>query len=120
MGGEFLLSFKGGINQMYDKDRKVAEKFKNLAARKIKVYEVRVFGSMARGNAVGESDLDILVVVDVLNHATEKYISDCAWEAGFFDNIIVVPIAVSIDTLKNSPIRESVFIKNVYQEGVVV
>ncbi len=105
---------------MYEKDKKVAERFRNLVAKKIKVYEVRVFGSRARGNAREESDLDILVVVDFLDHKLEKYISDCAWEAGFPDNIIVMPIAISIDTLKNSPIRESIFLKNVYHEGIVV
>ena len=63
---------------MYEKDKKVAERFRDLVAKKIKVYEVRLFGSRARGNATEESDLDILIVVDVLNHIAEKYISDCA------------------------------------------
>jgi hypothetical protein len=29
-----------------------------------------------------------------------------------------MPVAISLDTLRNSPIRESVFIKNVYREGI--
>ncbi|MEW6417821.1 MAG: nucleotidyltransferase domain-containing protein [Nitrospirota bacterium] len=78
------------------------------------------FGSRARGDATEYSDLDVLIVVDHLDHAIEKYISDCAWEAGFPEDIIVMPIAISIDMLKNSPIRESVFIKNIYREGVAV
>ena len=105
---------------MKEKDLKIVERFKSLVLQRVKIHELRVFGSRARGDASEESDLDLLVVVDHLDHAIEKYISDCAWEAGFPDNIIVMPIAVSIDILKNSPIRESVFIKNVYQEGVVV
>ncbi len=106
--------------RMQEKDIRVIENFKSLVSQKAKVHEIRVFGSRARGNATKESDLDVLVVVDYLDHEIERYISDCAWEAGFPEDIIIMPIAISLDNLKNSPIRESVFIKNVYLEGVTV
>jgi predicted nucleotidyltransferase len=105
---------------MRESDLKIVEKFKSLVSQRVKVHEVRVFGSRARGDATEESDLDVLVVADYLDHSIERYISDCAWEAGFPEDVIIIPIAISLDTLKNSPIRESVFIKNVYQEGVNV
>jgi predicted nucleotidyltransferase len=50
------------------KDLKIAEKFKALVAHRAKVHEVKIFGSRARGNATDESDLDVLVVVDHLDH----------------------------------------------------
>ncbi|GFP31990.1 hypothetical protein HKBW3S42_00296 [Candidatus Hakubella thermalkaliphila] len=99
---------------------KIVERFRNLVSKRVRVHQVRVFGSRARGNATEESDLDVLIVVDYLNHLIEKYISDCAWEAGFPDDVVVMPIAISLDTLRNSPIRESVFIRNVYREGVTI
>ena len=105
---------------MRENDIKIIEKFKVLVSMRVKVHEVRVFGSRARGDATEESDLDVLVVVDYLDHSIEKYISDCAWESGFSENIIIMPITISIDTLKNSPIRKSSFIKNVYREGITV
>lgn len=103
---------------MQEKDVKVIEKFKSLVSQRVKIHEIRVFGSRARGDATEESDLDVLVVVERLDNFTEKYISDCAWEAGFPDDIVVMPVSISMDTLKNSPIRESAFIRNVYREGV--
>lgn len=105
---------------MLEREIKIIEKFKALVSMRVKVHEVRVFGSRARGDATEESDLDVLVVVDYLDHSIERYISDCAWESGFSENIIIMPIAISIDTLKNSPIRKSSFIKNVYREGITV
>ncbi len=105
---------------MQEKDLRVIEKFKLLVSQKVKVLGIRVFGSRARGDATAESDLDVLVVVDHLDYTIERYISDCAWEAGFPEDVIIMPVAISLDTLKNSPIRESVFIKNVYQEGITV
>ena len=103
---------------MEERDRKIVEQFKELVSKKVKVHEIRVFGSRARGTATEESDLDVLVVVDRLDHSVEKYISDCAWEVGFPEDVIVMPIVISLDKLKNSPVRSSVFIKNVYREGV--
>ncbi len=105
---------------MQEKDFKIIEKFKSLVSQKVKVHELRVFGSRARGDASEASDLDVLVVVDSLDHSIGRYISDCAWEAGFPEDIIIMPIAISIDDIKNSPIRESAFIKNVYKEGVSI
>jgi predicted nucleotidyltransferase len=105
---------------MLEKELKIVEKFKQLVTRQVKVHEVRVFGSRARGDATADSDLDVLVVVDQLDHAAEKYISDCAWEAGFPADIVIMPVAITLDNLKNSPLRESVFIRTVYREGVFV
>lgn len=105
---------------MLEKELKIVEKFKQLVKRRVMVHEVRVFGSRARGDAAEDSDLDVLVVVDQLDHATEKYISDCAWEAGFPDEIVIMPVAITLDNLKNSPLRESAFIRTVYREGVFV
>ena len=105
---------------MNDKDRQIVERFKELVSRKVKIHELQVLGSRARGDASPKSDLDVLVVIEQLDHTIERYISDCAWEAGFPEDVIVMPVAISLDTLRNRPIRESVFIKNVYREGIAV
>lgn len=105
---------------MQEKEIRIVERFKQLVSQRVKVHEVRVFGSRARGDAAEDSDLDVLVVVDRLDHAIDKHISECAWEAGFPDDIVIVPVAITLDTLKNSPLRESVFIRTVYREGVGV
>ncbi len=105
---------------MTEKDLRVIERFKLLVSQKVKVLELRVFGSRARGDAGPESDLDVLVVVDHLDHSIEKHISECAWEAGFPEDVLIMPVAVSMDAVKHSPLSESAFIKNVYREGVAV
>ncbi len=105
---------------MTGKDYKIAERLKFLVSQRVKVHELIIFGSRARGDAAEESDLDVLIVVDHLDHALEKYISICAWEVGFSDDVVVMPVALSIDAATNSPIRESAFMKNVYREGVAV
>lgn len=103
---------------MKKRDLKVVERFKELVEKKIKTNELKVFGSRARGDAVTESDLDLLIVVDHLDHSIERYISDCAWEAGFPEDVVVMPVAISKDALNNGPLSESVFIKSAYHEGI--
>lgn len=106
--------------ERHKRDIEIIERLKLLISERVKVHEIKVFGSRARGDATPESDLDVFIVVDYLDYAVERHISDCAWEIGFSEDVVIVPLVVSLDTLKNSPIRESVFIKNVYREGITV
>jgi predicted nucleotidyltransferase len=103
---------------MNKQDIDIINQFKQLVSQKIKVIEIKAYGSRARGDNTSGSDLDVFVVVESLNHEMEKYISDCAWEAGFPEDIIVMPITVTQSDLLNGPIRESMFIKNIYNEGI--
>ncbi|NCO67193.1 MAG: hypothetical protein GW873_01355 [Nitrospirae bacterium] len=41
---------------MQEKDLRVIEKFKSLVSQKVKVLELRVFGSRVRGDANPESE----------------------------------------------------------------
>ncbi|MDI6736601.1 MAG: nucleotidyltransferase domain-containing protein [bacterium] len=105
---------------MERKDLAIVQKFKNIISMKIKALEIKVFGSRVKGNATPESDLDVLVIVDSTNYEIEKYISECAWEAGFSEDVVVMPIVLTKDMVQNMPLKESVFIKNAYWQGVSV
>jgi predicted nucleotidyltransferase len=104
---------------MKRKDLTIARHFKQLVKKRMVPLDVRVFGSRARGDASPDSDLDMLVVVEHATHDIEKYVSDCAWEAGFEQDVVIVPIVVGKDSI-DGPLKESVFIRNVYREGVTI
>jgi hypothetical protein len=105
-------------NFMGTKDLIIARRFKDLVERRVIPRDIRVFGSRARGAASDETDLDIFLSVDNCTREIEKYISDCAWEAGFIDDVVVVAIVVDQAKLENGSLRDSVFIRNVYSEGI--
>lgn len=107
-------------NRIQKKDLAIMQMFKSLVSMKVNAWEIRMFGSRARGKATSESDMDVLVVVDLLTYEIEKYISECAWNAGFPDDVVVVPIVIARDMLVNTAIKDSVFIQNVFREGVLV
>ncbi|MFZ4441677.1 MAG: nucleotidyltransferase domain-containing protein [Syntrophales bacterium] len=100
------------------KDLAMAIRFKELVTSKITVNGVMVFGSRARGDSVKESDLDILVTVTHFNQEIEDYISDCAWETGFPEDVVIVPIVVEQHAIEDGPLRESSFIRTVQKEGI--
>lgn len=104
---------------MNRKDLALARSFKHLVQQRIQPLDVRVFGSRARGDAAPDSDLDVFVVVEHATSAVEKYISDCAWEAGFARDVVIVPVVVGKDRIEG-PLKESVFILNVYREGIEI
>jgi DNA polymerase sigma len=101
------------------KDLAIARSFKHLVQQRVRPLDVRVFGSRARGAATKDSDLDVFVVVEHATSDIERYISDCAWEAGFARDVVIVPVVVGKDRI-DGPLKESVFILNVYREGIEV
>lgn len=106
-------------SRMNKKDLSIARNLKRLVQRHISTLDVRVFGSRARGDESPDSDLDVFVVVEYATREIKKYVSECAWEAGYDQDVHVVPVVVGKDQI-DGKLRESVFISNVYREGVVV
>lgn len=102
-------------------DRAVVERFKRLAiARGAPVDRVILFGSRARGDCDPDSDYDVLVVVERLDPAIRRVISDCAWEAGFDDCLVITPVVIEARTLYEGPMRSSLLLQAVREEGVPI
>ena len=103
------------------RDLEIANKFKNLLHDKVKLHQVILFGSRARGDADPESDMDVLVVLNESRTPEARdVVSDCAWEAGFDAGVVVVPIVVSRNDWENGPERASLLAIAIREEGVPI
>ncbi len=99
-------------------EKNVLETFITLMREKIIVHRVVLFGSRARGDADADSDMDVLVIVDDLTDLIEDFVSQCAWEAGFENDIVLVPVVFSRNDWENGPERYSLLAEAIKSEGV--
>jgi len=104
-----------------EKDRRVVERFKDLMLeRGVPLHSVVLFGSRARGDEDEDSDYDVLVVVEWLDRAIRRIVSRCAWEVGFEDCLLIVPVVATTDEIEKSPFRSSLLMQAVREEGTVI
>jgi UTP:GlnB (protein PII) uridylyltransferase len=102
-------------------ERRIVDRFKSALQEQLGVSKLVLFGSRARGDAEAFSDMDVLVVIegDTDDHVRD-FVSNCAWEAGFEDGIVVVPIVMSKREWELESFRRSLLGKAVAQEGLAV
>jgi predicted nucleotidyltransferase len=109
---------------MEEKDRQIAEELKKRLPPDVKqrIRKLIVFGSRATGRATEESDLDIIVLVDVKTPDIENMLDEVAygvmWDRDF------KPI-ISLKVMAESQFRGALtkgysFYKHVEREGVAV
>ena len=85
-----------------------------------KLSDVILFGSYARGDFVNDSDIDVMVVLNISEHEIRKYFKQICHIASEIDlqyNVNMIPVLQSklmYDDLKHS----FGFCKNVENEGV--
>ena len=109
---------------MENKDRQIVEDLKKLLPPEVKqhVRKLIVFGSRATGRATEESDLDIVVLVDVKTPDIENILDDAAyhvmWDRDFKPIISLKVIAES--QFKGALDKGYSFYRNVEKEGVAV
>ena len=108
------------ITKMERIEKQIIDTFTSLVRKRIEVFRIVLFGSRARGDADPDSDMDVFVLVDALTGELEDYISECAWEAGFKQGIVIVPVVFSRNDWENGPERYSLLADAIRSEGVVL
>jgi predicted nucleotidyltransferase len=106
---------------MNDVEKRILGRLKQLLLKRVALHRLILFGSRARGDADPDSDMDVLVVVEEpADESTRDYVSDCAWEAGYREGIVIVPVVFARDEWENGPERQSLLAQAVELEGVPV
>jgi predicted nucleotidyltransferase len=101
-------------------DRRVAATLKRHLAEIERPVDFRVIGSRARGDATGESDLDVFIELETASSAARRRIDDLAWDIGFAAGMVISPFVVTRDELETGPVGANPIIQRIMAEGVAV
>ena len=102
-------------------EKSILKEFKKKVMKQFSDAELILYGSRARGDASPESDMDILVILnDLLQESDCEYVSHCAWETGYKEGIVIVPITVSRQEWENGAFSSSLLAMAVMAEGIKI
>jgi predicted nucleotidyltransferase len=101
------------------KDHETALSMKARLEGTVKLCGMFLFGSRARGDADPDSDMDVLVLLDgPVDRESRRAVSRAAWECGFANGVVIVPVVMSREAWENGPERSSLLAMAVRGEGV--
>lgn len=83
-------------------------------------WDLRIFGSRARREGYEDSDLDILVLVDILDEPTKVAIWDAAYYAFLATEILLSPLVLSRQQYDGLRKRERLIAMDIEREGISV
>ena len=101
-------------------DREIAQELRQRLAQGVKIEDLRVFGSRARGEATPDSDLDIYLVVTELNPALRRWIDEIAWEVGFARDRVISTLVTTRRGLEQGPFGAQPVVRTIEREGIPV
>jgi len=110
----------GKNTMMREEDRKLAQEFARRVRALFPDAAIWVFGSRARSDATGESDLDCLVVLNDPTPQVDSVIRDIAWELGFENGLVITTVILGREEFERGPMSQSTLIANVLAEGAEV
>jgi predicted nucleotidyltransferase len=84
------------------------------------LVDLRLFGSVARGDNSPDSDIDVFIVVqpDDQRVALENQIIDIAFDVNLAHNVYISPHVVTPAILEHSVWRETPFLKAIAREAI--
>lgn len=89
----------------------------------VRLEQVVLFGSYARGDAGEDSDVDVLVVVEGLTEAEQREVMDLAYDAASADReswIGISPLPYSTAQAHELRARERLLLRDIDREGIAL
>ena len=86
------------------------------------LVDLRLFGSVARGDARPDSDIDVLVVVQPHDQRRqiENQVVDIAFDVNLAHNVYISPRVFTPEILEHSVWRETHFLRTLARESVAL
>ena len=82
------------------------------------LYEIRLFGSRARGEGHEDSDIDLAVIVTDAGRARRNEVYDLAHDISLRDGLTLAPVVIERARLEHLRRRERLFAADLDREGI--
>lgn len=99
-------------NAIVDFSSEIRNKLKN------NILDIRLFGSVAKGNNTPESDIDILVLLKKKDSNIQRLIFDMAFEVSLKYDVVISPILKSEREYNFPLFQKTLFYRNLKEEGL--
>ncbi|MBE0467018.1 MAG: nucleotidyltransferase domain-containing protein [Candidatus Desulforudis sp.] len=96
--------------------------FCNTIRHKLKdnIIELRLFGSVVRGETTSDSDIDVLVVLRNKDEVSEDIVLDIAVDTNLKYDVLICPI-IKRESEYNYPLfQQTYFYRNLQAEGILL
>lgn len=103
-----------------EKDILIAKKVKQSIAERIPLYEVRLYGSRARGDASTDSDMDIYLETGPISREQRRLISDLVWGIGFENDVVISPLVIPQSEARVGAFSASMLYQAIKNEGIPI
>jgi hypothetical protein len=64
--------------------------------------------------------MDVFIEVESLDRNVKERILDTAWEVSLENLVVISPLIFSGDELRNSPMRSTMIVKNIQNDGCLI
>ncbi len=104
------------------KELTILKKFKSALNKEIgkNMFEIKLFGSKARGDSKKDSDIDILVITSSDDWRLSDIVYDIATDILLEDEICISPKVISKSIYDNLNHIKTPFIKNIEKDAIAI
>ncbi len=103
-----------------ENERAALSKLKKALSERSDLIDFRVFGSKARGEAVAESDVDVMIELEDYNPSTESEIDEIVFKINLEFDCFISTVIFGRRELEEGPLGESPLYRVIAREGIAV
>jgi len=104
---------------MNHRTHQIINELKSNISKKYTIQEMRLFGSLARGDANKNSDIDVFLCISELNHDIEVELFDYAYDIELKYDCLIDLIVFDQNSLARKYYITPIY-QNILKEGIII